>query len=421
VISSTEAGRAPKQRTQKASVRAIYLHLLSQPGALAFAWPAFLARLPMSMLGLGVVVLISAIKHSYGLASVVSATVTCAGALGGPALGALADRLGQRWVVTPAVVMHCAALTALINAALHDAPAWSLVVLGAATGASLPPVSSMVRARWSNLLGAGTLEAERAYAFEAVVDELVFMAGPVLVTALASAVAKSAGLYCSGALALTGGVLFALQYRTQPRPAPRKHGGGSAMGVAGVRVLALTCVLLGLVFGTIDVAMVAFARSHAHGALSGGLLACVAAGSGTSGVWYGSRHWHASLRRRLIAACAALTLTMSLLPLAFDLAAMAVLAFVAGFAISPTLIACFGLVEQLVPRHVLTEGFTWVSTSLAFGVGLGVTVAGRLVDMWGANRSLIACPCAAVLAGTLAVITRRYLVTPTHDDRAVTP
>lgn len=400
-----------------------YRALLKVPGALQFAVPAFFARLPMSMLGLGVVVLLSTINGSYGLAGAVSATLTCASALGAPLLGVLVDRLGQRRVVVPAMSAHGAALAALIALSLERAPTWALFVSAALAGMLLPPVSSMVRARWTNLLGAGTTAAERAYAFEAIVDELVFMSGPVLVTTLA-ATASASGLVCSGVFALVGGWIFAMQRRTEPTVAAPEahasHGSRSALGVPGVRVLAVTCAVVGLVFGTIDVSMVAFATAHGHRALSGVLLALVACGSGASGVWYGSRVWSTTLRRRLVIACGTLALTMSSLPFAPGIAVMAPLAFVAGLAISPTLIACFALVERLVPRRLLTEGLTWVTTSLGLGVGAGVTISGRIVDAFGVSHALFLCPCAAVAAGVLAISGRAHLAAAIVDGGTVT-
>jgi len=110
-----------------------------------------------------------------------------------------------------------------------------------------------------------------------------------------------------------------------------------------------------------------------------------------------------------VIACGLLAASMSTLRFAPSVAIMMPLAFGAGLAISPTLIAGFGLVERLVPRPMLTEGFTWVSTSLALGVGLGVSVSGRFVDSFGASRTLLLCPCAAIAAGALAMLGRRQI------------
>jgi len=110
-----------------------------------------------------------------------------------------------------------------------------------------------------------------------------------------------------------------------------------------------------------------------------------------------------------VIACGLLAASMSTLRFAPSVAIMMPLAFGAGLAISPTLIAGFGLVERLVPRPTLTEGFTWVNTSLALGVGLGVSVSGRFVDSFGASRTLLLCPCAAIAAGALAMLGRHQI------------
>jgi predicted MFS family arabinose efflux permease len=94
---------------------------------------------------------------------------------------------------------------------------------------------------------------------------------------------------------------------------------------------------------------------------------------------------------------------------------MAPLAFIAGFAVSPTLIACFALAERSVPARMLTEGFTWVTTALAVGAGVGVSVAGSLVDAFGASHTLILCPCAALAAGASAALGRRHLSGPSDQ------
>ncbi len=394
-----------------------YAALLRVPGARAFVSAGFLGRLPMSMLGLGVVVLVSHIRHSYAVAGAVSATLTCAGALGSPALGALADRIGQRRTLL-ASVPHVVALAGLGTLILRHAPVWTLFPAAAVTGALLPPVSSMLRARWTFLLGGGTAAAEQAYAFEAVVDELVFIAGPVLVTTLGGAVAPVSGLVCSGVFVLVGCLLLSTQRRTEPPLHTGERDGRGVLRIAGVRVLVTACVVLALALGTIDVGMVAFATDHGVPALSGLLLACVAAGSGTSAVWYGRRHWRAPLHRRFLLGCAFLVLSTLPLSLAPSLAVIVPLAFLCGTAISPALIAGFGLVERLVPRAMLTEGFTWVSTALGFGVGMGVTVSGRTIDAFGVSRAFLICPCAVLLGGLVGLAGVRSLRGQAPPDAA---
>jgi predicted MFS family arabinose efflux permease len=365
------------------------------------------------MLGFGVVVMVSTITKSYGLAGSVSATMIVGGSVGAPLLGTLVDRFGQRRVLPASLAVHVVALGAAVYLAVSKTPHWTLFPACALAGFALPPVSSMVRARWTYLLGAGTPLAQQAYAFESVVDELVFVVGPVIVTTLATVVVSWAGVACAGAFAIVGGILFSLQHRTEPPIAPPHHddigGRTSALSLPGIRILCATCICIGLLFGTTDVALVAFAGAHGHRSLSGVLLACVSAGSGLSGIWYGGRTWRATLRRRLVTACGFLALTMSGLPFAPNLIVMAPLALVAGFSISPTLISCFGLAERIVPARMLTEGLTWVTTALGLGAGVGFSISGLLIDSFGASRTLIVGPCAALAAAGTAYAGRRYL------------
>ena len=55
-----------------------YRGLFSTPGVKGFVIAGFVGRMPMSMLGIGVVLLISALTGSYATAGAISATVSLA-------------------------------------------------------------------------------------------------------------------------------------------------------------------------------------------------------------------------------------------------------------------------------------------------------------------------------------------------------
>jgi hypothetical protein len=115
-------------------------------------------------------------------------------------------------------------------------------------GSSLIALAADCRFRWS------------AFALESTLDELIFVLGPVLVTALALKVAPGAGLLGALVLTVVGSLALALQGRTEPTPAGmRNRSAGSAIGKPGLRALVATFVAAGAIFGTLDVAMVAFA------------------------------------------------------------------------------------------------------------------------------------------------------------------
>jgi predicted MFS family arabinose efflux permease len=80
-----------------------------------------------------------------------------------------------------------------------------------------------------------------------------------------------------------------------------------------------------------------------------------------------------------------------------DLYLMMVVVTFSGMAISPTIIPAYGLVQRLVPAHQLTEGLALVSTSVGVGLAAGSSIAGRVVDTYGAQAAFLV-PMTAALA-----------------------
>jgi MFS family permease len=170
-----------------------YLRVLAVPGALRFSAAGFLGRLQISMFGLGTVLLISSLSGRYGLAGAVAAAGATGYALVSPLVARLADRAGQRAVLRPLMVVFAGATAALIIGAQARAPAGVLLAASGLAGAATPQLGSMVRARWSVLL-AGSPLLHAAFSLESVADEVIFVAGPVLVTLLATEVYPASGI-----------------------------------------------------------------------------------------------------------------------------------------------------------------------------------------------------------------------------------
>jgi MFS family permease len=377
-----------------------YRSLLAIPHARAFVLAGFVARLSISMRALGAVLMVSELTGSYGLAGAVAAAALLGEAVAAPRLGRLVDRYGQRGALLVSLAVHSAGTLALVFSAQLAAPTWVLLATAALSGAAALQVGSLVRARWSALVG-GSPALEAAFALESTLDELIFVLGPALVTALALGVAPGAGLL--GALFLTtvGSLALALQRRTEPEPARvRDQSERSAIGTPGLRVLVATFLAVGAIFGTLDVAMVAFAGQGGAPAAAGPLLALVALGSLLAGLAYGARSWRWPLDKRFVASVVVLwggTVPLVLVP---SVALMAPAATLAGVAIAPTLIAGFTLVQKLVPSGALTEGLNWTITALGVGAAAGAWTAGLISDTAGGRTAFLV----AVVAGSIAVI-----------------
>jgi predicted MFS family arabinose efflux permease len=281
-----------------------------------------------------------------------------------------------------------------------------LLVTGALAGASMPSLGSMVRTRWSALLEGSPERLGTAYALESVVDEMIFIIGPAVVTLLATEVQPAAGVVTAAVLCLGGSLALAAQVGTEPTAHPHRAArapGASRLPAAGLVTLAPAFVFLGSMFATIDLSTVAFAQEHGHKPLAGFILGTYALGSATGGIWYGSRRWRAPLERRF-----AITLCMTVAAVATfwslpGLLPLDVVIFFSGLTIAPTLIAGFGLIERQALPGRRTEGMTWLSSGIGFGVAAGSAVAGHIVDMGGARWGYVFAACCGVVAALIIV------------------
>ncbi|ACQ78635.1 major facilitator superfamily MFS_1 [Beutenbergia cavernae DSM 12333] len=404
-----------------------YAQILRKPGALQFSSAGVLARFPMSMVGIGIVLMISELYDSYGLAGQVSAVYVVAQALCSPQLARLVDRHGQARVMRPALAVSMIGLVGLILAATSHAGAPLLFALAIVTGATIGSLGSLVRTRW-NAVVTNPRELHTAYSLESALDEFVFVIGPVLATILATSVSPSAGLVVAIVAALVGGYWFLSLRKTEPAPSPPDAGTPrtSVLRDGAIVSICIVFVCIGAIFGATDVSVVAFAEEEGQKGLAGVILGICASGSLISGLLYGARHWRSSLWRRFAIGVVALALGVSLFFLVTSLWVLAAVMFVVGFSIAPTLVNGNALVQQIVPPARLTEGLTWIGTSLGVGVSFGSSIAGPIIDANGARAGFLVVVASAALAlaamGTaLASRRRRDAVVPTIPDPAADP
>lgn len=396
-----------------------YLQVLRTPHALPMVLAAFVGRLPLSMVGLGCVLLVAAETGSYGLGGAVAAVGAVTTAVAGPFIGRLSDAHGQRRVLLPVLAVFVASGSLFLVAVRQDWPLVLVFATAGLAGACLPPVSSMIRVRWTHLLR-GSHRLPTALAMESVVDELVFVLGPVLVTILSTTGHATAGLVTAFVLATVGSLLFAAQRRTEPAPTAHEHRpASSAMRCDGLKVLFVVAAAVGTVLGTLQISLVAFADEVGEKPMSGVLIAGLAVGSMISGIGWGAVHWRLPLRHRLAGVLVLLTLLSAPLLLVRDVWLMVPFVVLTGIAVSPVLISAFTLAELLVPRAAVTEAFTWIGTALALGVAVGASLSGKIVDVSGANAALAVALVAAAIAVVVVSLCQRALHVPA--EHAATP
>jgi MFS family permease len=381
-----------------------YRAVLRLPGAAAFSAASFVFRMPIAIYPLGIVLIISARDGRYGFAGVLSAGYVFGNAVGGPVLSVLIDRYGQRRLIRPAAVVHLAGVVGLIVLLHTGAPNGWLVVPCVVFGFSYLPVASLVRARWSNLLS-GRHELATALSIESVIDELIFVAGPLIATLLATQVDADLVLWLAVALVVAGSLWLASLRATEPPAHPKDDAGHvSALRVPGLLLLTFATVGMGATFASAEVSMVAFCGQHGHRGLSGLVLAAMALGSGLSGLAYGAVEWRSEVLTRLRTQAVVFAVLPVVLLAAGNVALLAVCAFVLGLGIAPALITAFGLIQQIVPARALTEGLTWASTGLNVGYGAGAALVGGVADAHGARAAFLLVIGSAAVFGVLGLV-----------------
>lgn len=385
-----------------------YREILAIPGALKFSAAGLLARSGNAMMGLGIVLMVSAIYGSYALAGALAAANGVAWALGTAALSNLVDRHGQRKVMYPAVVISAASLTVVVILAVLQLPAWTLfapVIISGATGGA---PGALVRARWNYLISDPD-QLHTAFSLESTLDEITFVVGPVLATALATGVHPAAGLVAPIVLSLLGAKLFYSQRSTEPPVHPHLAGQSSGhsrrpvLFVRGIGSVVAVNLLIGCMFGATDVSVVAATTSWDARAGAGVVLGLFSVASAAAGFYYGSRIWASSLTARFLFGVLAMFAAGAGLLAANSVILLAAVGMLFGATVAPTLINGNTLIGQLTPPGRLTEGLSWMSTGIGIGASIGSSVSGHFIDQSGYHSGFISVAIFGAVAAVIAV------------------
>jgi MFS family permease len=382
-----------------------YTRLFAVPGARTFSLAGWVARLPSPMIGLGALLLVAQRSGSYALAGAIAGICALSFSVAGPQWARAMDRRGQGAVLRIAMVGFALSGISFVAVVVGGAPQWSWFALSAATGLCSPNIGSLVRARWAAALPDPS-QRRTAFAFESVVDEVVFVVGPPLVTLLATLIAPAVGFLTGVVIGTAGGLWLAARRDSEPAvhgtddgaPAPR----WAALPAAAV-VVVVSYVAIGCVFGAMDVVVVGFATAEGVPPMAGLSLAVYAFGSLVAGLVYGVVRLPGTLTARFLMAAACFGLAAQALLTVGSLAVLVPAGFLAGLTVAPALISGMSLVEDRVPRSALTEALSWTTTGLTLGVTAGSAVAGIAVDDWGAESAFVVPALAAALAAVLAL------------------
>lgn len=381
-----------------------YSAILAQPDLRSAIAASVLGRLPIGITGLAILMLAQDTSASFGKGGAVAAFYVAGLAIVAPLLGRLIDRRGPRGTLLFCALAFPATLAALVTVLTTAGSLWLAFALAAAAGGCFPPITVCMRTFFKQRLKDDLL-LTTAYSLESVLIELIFILGPVLVAMFVALASPAAAVLFAAACGCAGTLLFQrshalLHWRIEPR------GGASLFGplaIPGFIPLLAVIVCYASAFGLVEIGTTAYAAEADNPALAGLLLGIMSIGSAAGGLVYGSRSWRLPLARQFPLMLGVMGLGVAPLALLASAPAFALWCLAAGVAMAPALIMQSMLVARIsLPQHS-TEAFTWSSTGLLAGVGLGLTLGGVLLEYARSPAVFAAAAGLSLAAGALAL------------------
>ncbi|HSS94151.1 MAG TPA: MFS transporter [Candidatus Dormibacteraeota bacterium] len=384
-----------------------YRRLLGRADVRRLVISSMVARLPSAMLPLVLLLLVHQRTGSLAAAGLVVGAFGLGRAVVSPAIGALVDRHGQAGVLLVGTAVQAVLLVALLLAVEAQGQVAIVAVLAAAAGSATPPVQACLRALWP-VVALDESAREAAYSFDATSQETIWIAGPVLVAALLTAVQPAALVVVCAVIGCAGVALFASSPISRGWRGARRQGRlwPGALAGGNLRALVATSTFAGATWGALTFGLTALAVELGASRASGLLLAGVSIGSISGGLIYGSRAWPWPTLRRyrlLLVAMAACGL-----PLLFvhSVAVALPLSLLAGLPLAAVYAGSYVLTGRSAVEGTTTEAFTWTSSAFALGVAMGNGSAGGVSQAFGVHAAFGLACAASVIAVVAALWVR---------------
>ncbi|MEU5952148.1 MFS transporter [Streptomyces sp. NPDC047525] len=399
-----------------------YRDLMDVPGFWRLAAIGMASKLPPSMVGLSLLLLVGR-DHSYGTAGLAVSGLAVGQGVTAPLRGRLIDRHAPRPVLLGCLAAYLTATLVLILVVRGGGPVAAILALAAAMGACAPPVAVMMRSVWhratdgsaksstDNSSGAGKLAT--AMALDSSMMGAALITGPVLASWLSLSVSPVVPFVVVALLtAVAVGMLI-----NSPQPPSRSARYGHWLGPLASaplrRLLAADALFVMAVTG-VDVVLPIYAREYHAAGFTGLYLGVLSVGSVLGSLALGalprllsdgpknSRGPKVSLLLCVFAAgTGALASAAGVSP-----HAVLLLCPLAGLVIGCTFATLRTTGGDLAPDGRVTETMSWLSSLDMAGGALGAAAFAHIAADEGSRTALLLVPAVALLAAVIGWNTR---------------
>lgn len=371
----------------------------------AFLPVGFLARLPTSMVQFGTVLMVSTVSGSLAYAGLTAGTLALGMATGGPVIGWLADRLGQRPVIVVASILNALLICVLVVEVGAAAPPWLTLTTAGVVGASTPQISALIRSRWIALTG-GDPRLSTAMSYEGAADEVTYILGPAVVSLLAL-ISPRLSLFGAALLVAIFGTWVGV-HRTARMSRPRTSTGHDAAVWRDpvIAKLLLISGTIGVFFGGTQTGVTAVATAAGSGASAGLLYSVMAVGSAVTGIASSALPACFALHDRLAVFIGWLGLAAVPLIFVTPVPAVAVLLVIVGAAVGPTFITMYSMAGHRVSPNRTGVTMTLISALGIVGVAIGSALGGHFAQVDGPGAAFTV-SVASIALGTVVALQLR--------------
>jgi MFS family permease len=377
-----------------------YRTALTTPGAKLPVLASALARLPVAMIGLALLLYVQHATGSFATAGLTSAAALIGVSVGSVIQGRIMDWVGPTRPMCVTAVLTLLFVGAEITAIESHAAEWAMVTLAFGIGLTELTVGSASRSLWVRLLPPGPAR-QAAYAYEAISMEVFFILGPGLAGLMTALPWAGTGLVVGTLSMVAGGLAFALTptvraWRPKRDELPPFNLLG-ALASPGMRTVALAALGFGVTIGFVEVAVPAFTTKAGDPTIGGLMLSLWSVSSVIFGVLYGMRPWPRAMYLRLPVLLAGFSLLLLLLVIPSTLVGLGIALLAVGTLITPQSTAQSSAIEHVAPAGTTTEAFGWVITSLTLGLAIGQSTSGQIVQNFGTTWSFVAAAVAGLV------------------------